>query len=633
MKAGKPLPPRDPQTGEWKGDYQMNAAEAAKGMGVFFYNLGDENMSAAHYRPENCFCDRCQARFRAFLKRLYGGSLEKLNAAHRARYASWDEIKAMDLVESAKQRKLPLWTDFRAFMDEQFTDAHRYYCERIKKVDPEAKIGAEGYPFTHYYQVALDYRQMLPMFGFCAPYFSSRDAHAVESFLPEGGLKSAWYGSYEAEMNDVFMRRRPWQFLFNNMNGAFWWACGAGQSEPSFSNSNVFRPDLTYLRHFDVSAKEVRFMKESGIGRIMNGAKAIRAGVYVHYSNKCLYGSALNPTDQSWELSHLEFGTLLEEAAIGYTFLAQLDLESTGVPADARVLVLPYSQLMGAGECANVRAFVERGGLLLADKLPGEFTEHGAARETSPLADLFDPEPMKLKRTGKGLALLTGDFLHGIDVKVGANRAAGIVAGFVDLFASRGVRPYAKVTDENDSIRRADVYRSGDVTMVCLLGPNVAVKNDVKKSNAQGAENSSRTVDSVGGSPHRVITTEKPVWAYDFADGGRLLGHGTRIELDLEPVIGRVIALVEREVVRPGLSLSATSVAKGGKVTLSWKNVVGCAIVTAKAPDGKPVMTTRTTGTTLDFAPGWNEPAGDYTLEVRSAVGGLSAQARLRVGD
>ena len=53
--------------------------------------------------------------------------------------------------------------------------------------------------------------------------------------------------------------------------------------------------------------------------------------------------------------------------------------------ADYRVLILPHAIALAPSEAAEIRGFVERGGVVIADSEPGQFDEHGRTASRNPL--------------------------------------------------------------------------------------------------------------------------------------------------------------------------------------------------------------------------------------------------------
>ncbi len=606
----------------WKAKTELvDWGEAVRDVGAFFYNLGDENGLVWHgdVAGENCFCKACQRRFREYLKRTFG-TLDALNREYRSSYADWSDIVAMPFIEAAKKRKMALWADFRAFMEDQWVDYHRAYRDEIMTADPDAWCGVEGMAYPHVSFSGWNYYKFFPHFRFAAPYFSQAWMHAHQ-YLPVESTTGAWYGSYEGSCSPLVTRRTPWRYFFAGLDGAFWWTAGFSSSSASFSSCTVFRPDLTFLENFSASAAEVRYIKESGLGMLLHRAPVWNCDVEVHYSNPCMHASTINPMSTTWELSHGDFSAALAEAGIGYRFRDPQSLEA-GIPETVKAFLLPCSQALSQRECDELRKFVVRGGVLVADVLPGLMTEHCAFREASPLADVFDETPLVVKRTGRGYAVLLGDYIHGIDMRIAENSAGGLAEGLRRYLALGGVKSFVRVTDENGSLRSAEVRAKCGVTYVCMLG-GAAKRMSMEK--ASGAESTTKAADAVGGSATRVLTFDRPVCCYDFgrSKNGALLGIGRNFTVELEPIVGRVLAFTDDRIASPTLSLRGeASIARGKALDFTLGGSRGCLTVEAVDPLGNVAFTTRLAGSDGRFVPSYNAVAGTWKLRVRSPFGG-----------
>ena len=596
----------------------MDIAEGTAGLGVYFYNLGDENALATTTQTENCFCDACQKRFRSYLKKVYG-TLDKVNKEYRTNYKSWDEIRAYPFIQSCKKNLGSQWLDFRLFMEEQFIDLHRYIMAQITAKDPEALLGIEGMGPPANSFSGFNFPKMLPYFRFCAPYFTSREIHALKYLAPDS-VRAAWYGTYDGQMSTPIVRRTPWRYLLHGLNGAFWWAAALNQNSPGFNNNTIMRPDMGWLTQFSHSAKEIRTIKQSGIGKLMTASKPYPSGVAIHYSNSCLHASTLNPGMTNWELALQEFGTALEEAAVSYEYLAPNELEK-GVPGHIRVLILPFSQAVSEKECNAILRFVKNGGLLIADQMPGTMNEHGTFRENNPLEILFHREKLKLKKTGKGFAVLTDDYFRDITTRVAMNSSGGLVKGMVHLLQIANIKPLIRVTNEFGSVCRADLYTVDGLILAGMLGP---MEQEIKTAKNAGLEAGQKTVDAIGGSAIRLLETDREYYVYDMANSGRLLGRGKQFKIKLEPSIGRILVFSERAVKAPQVSCTK-AVKPGEKVQIKIGGNTHCSIVRILAPDGKEIEQFRIRGTNGYYVPTWNNPKGKYQVKVTGAVGGRTS--------
>jgi hypothetical protein len=93
-------------------------------------------------------------------------------------------------------------------------------------------------------------------------------------------------------------------------------------------------------------------------------------------------------------LNRLAWMKLLEDSGFQYDFVSYRDvLRRRAASLDRyRVLILPRTLALSDREAEAVRAWVARGGTLIADYLPGVFDEHGRGRARGALDDVFGVE-------------------------------------------------------------------------------------------------------------------------------------------------------------------------------------------------------------------------------------------------
>ena len=106
-----------------------------------------------------CFCDKCQAAFRVFLKQKYG-TLEQLNHDWWAHfwshsYTSWEQIEAPSSRGETSIHGLTL--DWKRFVTQQTTDFMRHEIDTVKSVNPDIPVTAN---FMEIYNYGLDYYEM-----------------------------------------------------------------------------------------------------------------------------------------------------------------------------------------------------------------------------------------------------------------------------------------------------------------------------------------------------------------------------------------------------------------------------------------------------------------------------------------
>ncbi|MBO7329678.1 MAG: beta-galactosidase [Lentisphaeria bacterium] len=591
-----------------------------KDIGVVFYNLGDENHLAFHMKDENCFCDNCQRRFRIYLKKVYG-SLDKVNRSYNSKYSSFDEIKAQNFEKSMRAGKYSLWLDYRLFMEEEFVKWHMYKTAQIRAVDKKHRIGIEGMVYPTLFWQGYNLPKMLKNFNFCAPYFNTRDIHALKYSAP-GTLKSAWFGTYETTMGSEQLKQTVWRYLFAGLHGVFYWYSGEPLNTSSFTTTCISAPGLKPLPQFSAPTAEVKLIRESGIGKLLINSKAVNDGIWIHYSNNSMIASVLSPDKSTWEISVNEFTELLDSIGAGYD-LATPEEIIKGIPANIKVLILPYALAVSDAEFSDIEKFVSNGGLLIADHDPAVLDEHGKMRKKSPFLKIFKNfSKMHIVKYGKGYAAYLNNFISGANIRIQKGDASGIQYGMLRLLNKAGVNPAARITDRDGNLYGTMIYQHGSDRYITLLAQRSKQESVVKK--AAGAEGGASALSAVGGSFERIIELNKPMHIYDVLKK-RYLGKLKKFDVMLDPAVGRVIACVENPVEAPEIRLSEKTkkVFKPGEmVEFTMAQIHNAAIFTVTAADGRKVFEKRVSGNKCRFIPAYNDPAGKYTAQLQQVIGG-----------
>jgi len=113
-----------------------------------------------------------------------------------------------------------------------------------------------------------------------------------------------------------------------------------------------------------------------------------------------LWSQASRRLDRSHELfmGAMAWGHLLKRIHVGFDYIAESNLADA--LANYKVLILPNTQGMPAAAADAIRAWVQRGGAVLAFGAPGLFDELGRRREKLPLADVFGADLARMRVPG-----------------------------------------------------------------------------------------------------------------------------------------------------------------------------------------------------------------------------------------
>ena len=341
-----------------------------------FYSLGDENglahESGDQVGPDICFSKTCLHSLQAELKRVYT-TLDKLNHEWDSTFTSWDEVLPSTL-QALKAKKamgnLAPWLEHRVHMADIFADIHRFGREAIEKVDPDARVGAEG--FFYGGATGVDYYKLGKAMSMAGGYGGTRQWSA---FLPKKAPLWDW-GLYGRGIE--YGRRFAWKILQDGGNGAGF-----------FSDINpegkyaAFGPDYMPTDQFAALTEEVKRIKK-GFGKLLLSGQAQYSPIAVIYSppNEHLA--------RALSLQRGDLNTILDELWYYPSVLASEQI-TAGELQEGRYkcLVLPTMYALSSEAREAIKHFVHKGGLLIADVLPGQYDGHGKIVAANDMEEVF----------------------------------------------------------------------------------------------------------------------------------------------------------------------------------------------------------------------------------------------------
>lgn len=341
-----------------------------------FYSLGDEN-GLAHERgdqagPDICFSKTCVHSLQAELKRAYT-TLDALNSEWDSVFNSWDEAipSTLQALKAGKAMdNLAPWLDHRVHMDSVFADIHRFGREAIEEVDPDARVGAEG--FFYGGGTGVDYYKLGKAMSMAGGYGGTRQWSA---FLPEKAPLWDW-GLYGRGIE--YGRRFAWKILQDGGNGAGFFSAFAAEG-----NYAAFGPDYIPTDQFAALTEEVKRIK-NGFGKLLLSGQAQYSPIAVIYS-------PLNEhLARALSLRRGDFSVILDELWYYPSILASEQIAAGKLQEGKhKCLILPTMHALSSEAREAIKRFVREGGLLIADVLPGQYDGHGKIAAANDMEEVF----------------------------------------------------------------------------------------------------------------------------------------------------------------------------------------------------------------------------------------------------
>jgi len=372
----------DPKYLETVKERLTKAAQQAGNFSTDDFSLGDECLFVSG-RYDICFSPTCNASFRGWAKKEYGGDLARLNKEYGTSYKSWSEVMPGTLVDAEKTGNYAAWVDHRRHMESVWAGIYDYSRKIIKETVPSARVGYEGSNTRIDSWSAGDYYKLMNAMDLDNIYFRPFISDMVRDFGGPGILfGGGWYGGYASNRNEAHMRWLPWMTLFRGAN-SFWVWMGYGNA------GSVMAFDLSLYPFFQDNCEELREIK-GGIGKLMGLAKHENDGIAILYSPPSVHVNTITKNMPKINDAYASLCCLLEDIGLQYRVVAGEEIKK-GILKDGgfRVLFLPMAQAMCDGLAAEVHSFAEGGGTVIADVRPAVTNEHGTPRPAGALDDLF----------------------------------------------------------------------------------------------------------------------------------------------------------------------------------------------------------------------------------------------------
>jgi len=606
---------------EWLNKIRDRLMQVVSGQHPYrplYYNLGDETgIAELSAFWDFDFSEPSLTAMRDWLKERYG-SLTALNQQWASGFASWEQVEPMTTREAMQRpdQNFSAWADFKEWMDVAFARAITAGTEAIHQADPQAVAAIEGAQIPGW--GGYDYSRLAASVDAMELYDLGDNVEIVRSFNPRliMLLTSGGRGAFE--------EYRVWREALRGIRGLILWD---EKNEFVDAGGNVAQRGREATSYF----AELR----GGLGALLINSRRHTDPVGVLYSPASMRvqwlldrrasraewsrrDASTENQDDAIRAATRNFTRLIEHRGLQPQFVSTEELgRGELADGDYRILMLPHTIALSPIEAKEIRAFVARGGIVVADCEPGIFDEHGRRMVKPTLSDVFAGPPTRATPGfvfGRGKAIYT-DFSD--------ERGRDSSRALSEILEAAGVRPLfplLRADGEPASDVETYVFENGEVTIVALL-----------RDFLPWADPSSR--ETV------VMTLPRPLNGYDLRTGNGL-GRTDRLAVELGPVEPVVLSLSEKPLAPPSIS-GPPNAHLGGNAEFMIRSgataVVDVVHLDAFDPSGNKVgyysgnllVTQSGASKLLPFA--FNDRPGVWTILAKDLLSGATEVAKLQV--
>ncbi len=611
----------------WKNGVEYRIKNIVK-YGPAIYTLGDEN----HLNMNAGFTPSDNAEFTIFLKNRYV-TIDKLNKIWESSYKSFDDVPHYTL-QAAKNKKIfPAWLDHRKFMEKQYADIHHFLAEKIKKIDPDAIVGAEG-------SVPGNLEQTVKGLEFWGPYSNLVMDEVLRSLAPEK-IRMLWWGGYVGSHKGRNKYPSPlWKdLLAGTVNGNMWFSASIAGPESALGSDMDFP---AYLKALIPYLDKLRF----GIAQLLIKTPLKNDGVAILWGHA---SDSVRLLDSRFVNTRDSIGAFIKycyQTGLNFNFVTE-NMMNNGALDKCKVLFLFGASSISRNEAAMIKSFAEKGGLVIADINPGLLDRFCCPFTKNPLSGLFGnvvysnlKEPVlakvsidttlkgkkirfealkalstpgiplfQVRKVGKGEAVLLNFSLSAASNTASAKTP---LAGFIsELLAMRNVSPGIKVEDGKikNSIIKVRSGKGFDIIGIFVDGKDIGKK--IK------------------------ITIPKTAYIYEVDE--KFIARANKWNVNFNIPFKLYCAFKEKPV-KPEFSLSPTNTQKGGIVELKLKNPAsgGVYFISISDPGGnamplRNLVIDEVPQKTRNLHFAFNDKAGEYTITVKDVRSGLVSKEKIKV--
>lgn len=377
-------------------------AEKEQKYGLLFASVTDEaGLSSRQWPLDSGEVDAHPENLREYRKRMQAkyGSIDRFNAQCGTAYKNFDELRPVLTSETRKRNNYAEFIEWRNYNSDRWTETIARLGQITREHDPEMPLclynsfGPRGTGGNDYWKLltrgkigfSLEYTSMVypemrnPLYDFDELYRSFRPDMRLWGFI-------GYYWSPELALF------QPWWYALHRYGGFCWF----GMTSTDGGGTLLETPSLKITKEADLLREGV---VESGLldgfGKLFLEYKWAPRDIAVLYSHNSMLTAWCRGTEpdndvltkgspyHDWHFARYGLRYLLEDLLYQYDFVSPEQLES-GTMGKRKVLFLPQATAISDASIKAAERFLESGGWVIADTMPGNWTELGVRRKNNP---------------------------------------------------------------------------------------------------------------------------------------------------------------------------------------------------------------------------------------------------------
>lgn len=352
------------------------------------------------------------AGFRTWLRAKYG-TLDALNAEWDAAFKTWDAVFPLmsdEILERLKddtaKANLAPWADHREYNDDTFLAAAARYRDTIHTHDPLSPVGISGTQMPSAYG-GFDFWKIGRTVGWIEHYEICGSRETVRSFLPSKypSVAAIPYKTVDEGL------QRMWYLILHGDSGALVWPYQDNDPVPEkrkwVSQLDVQKDGKVALTPLGENLKAIFREGRNGIPCLLRHSEPRVDPIGVLYSQASIRadwpfevkrdGPTWINRYSSYEGSHNYAAAgregiykLIEDLGLQYTCISSWQVEQGElIKRGIKFFIVPRGMALSDKEIAQLKAYVEQGGVLVTDVMAGRMNENGKVRAESPMDALL----------------------------------------------------------------------------------------------------------------------------------------------------------------------------------------------------------------------------------------------------